>query len=76
MAKSSDSQPIDDPLYTAERIFKLRFIAAFLGAYAANHFDDFTMSGRRDALDAPPVADAFRLAESTWQKLLESGRPE
>lgn len=48
-----------------------QFIASFLAAWVASHYDMACARGEHDRLSNPPVEDAQFLADEAWQKLRE-----
>ena len=56
---------------TPEELFKTQFIASFLAAWVANHYDMACARGEHDKLSNPPVEDARFLADEAWQRLQE-----
>ncbi len=54
-----------------EEIFKTQFIASFLAAWVAQHYDMACACGEHDKLSNPPVEDAEFLAGEAWQRIQE-----
>lgn len=51
--------------------FREQFIAAFLGAWCAKHYEDYCARDMHDSLRRPPVEDAAHLADEAWARRLE-----
>lgn len=54
-----------------EREFKLNYMAAFLGGYAAVHYIEQCQNGWKDK-NWQPVEDAETLANKAWERLQET----
>lgn len=54
-----------------EELFKTQFIASFLAAWVASHYDMACAMGQHDKLSDPPAEDAVFLADKAWQRLQE-----
>lgn len=54
-----------------EQVFKTQFIASFLAAWVAQHYDMACARGEHSKLDNPPAEDAQMLADEAWQRLQE-----
>lgn len=53
----------------SEQAFKTQFIASFLAAWVAKHYDMACARGEHDKLGRPPVEDAQFLADEAWKEL-------
>ena len=62
-----------EPIYKNEKEinFKQQFVAAFLAAWCANHYDDYCGQGLQKRLQHPPVVDAEFLAGTAWETYKE-----
>lgn len=56
-----------------KRAFKAQFIATFLGAWVAKHYDEACAYGQHAKLESPPADDAEFLAEAAWAELVRCG---
>lgn len=60
---------MNEPSYSSEKEinFKQQFVASFLAAWCANHYDDYCMRNLHKELESPPVEDADFLAGTAWE---------
>ena len=56
-----------------EKKFKERYIAAFLGAWAAQGYQMACASGNHEVFGYHPVEDAEGLADKAWKSLVDAG---